>query len=53
MRQYIITRVVKIIPYLYHVRYHLSKLAISGLFFQDPLSLNKSVLVLGFTDSHQ
>jgi len=45
------TRVVEIIPYLHHdVSYHLSKLAINGLyfFFQDTLSLNKSVLVVGF-----
>ena len=35
---------------LYHVSYHLSKLAIKilYLFFQDPQSMNKSVLVVGF-----
>jgi len=44
------TRVVEIIPYLYHLSCHLSKLVINGLylFFKDSLSLNKSVLVVGF-----
>ena len=44
------TRVVEIIPYLHHVGYYLSKLAINGLVlscFRDPLSLNKSILVVG------
>ena len=42
------TRVVEIIPYLYHLSCHLSKLVINGLysFFKDSLSLNKSVLVV-------
>jgi len=44
------TWVVEIIPYLYCLSCHLSKFAINGLylFFNDSLSLNKSVLVVGF-----